>query len=359
MLVSRALNFEYLQRNFRQIISSTWEETFILDYIVIGAGQSGLAISHYLSQQNCKYLVLDANDKVGRSWLNRWDSLKLFTPSEYNHLPGLPFSFPKGYYPDKHQVAEYLQHYVEHHKMPIKHNQQVTNVEKEGGHFLVASNEEQFKSKHVIVATGPFHTPFIPECHENITEDVNQFHSENYENPAQLKDGSALVVGAGDSGVQILDEISKTNRTVYFSGCDTLKSIPQEFFGKTLWWWFSKIGVLSAHKYSWLGKKLKQGVQPIIGTDVKSVLARDNVRSVGRTLSANETTITFEKANIDSIKNIIWATGYKPNFSWLKGITYDESFYPNNFRGISSDLSGLAFIGLPWTYTRGSATLGA
>ena len=234
----------------------------------------------------------------------------------------------------------------------------MTNVKKEGEHFLVTSNKEQFKSKHVIVATGPFHTPFIPKCHENIPDNVIQFHSENYKSPSQLKDGSALVVGAGDSGVQILDEISKTNRTVYFSGCDTLKSIPQEFLGKTLWWWFSKIGVLSAHKYSWLGKKLKQGVQPIIGTDVKSVLARDNVRSVGRTLSANETNIIFEKANIDSIKNIIWATGYKPNFSWLKGITYDESFYPNNFRGISSDLSGLAFIGLPWMYTRGSATLG-
>lgn len=311
-----------------------------------------------MSKQNCKYLILDANDKVGRSWLNRWDSLKLFTPSEYNHLPGLAFSFPKGYYPDKHQVAKYLQDYVAFHDMPVEHNQQVINVKKTEDNFVVDTQNKTFKTKKVIVATGPFHTPFIPKCHHDIAVDVIQLHSENYKNAQQLGKGDTLVVGAGDSGVQILDEISQTDRKVYFSGCDTLKSIPQEFLGKTLWWWFSKIGLLSANKYSWIGRKLKQGVQPIIGTDVKSVLARDNVTSVGRTLEADSKSITFEKAKINSIKNIIWATGYKPNFSWLQGISYDESHYPQNNRGISSDLPGLAFIGLPWMYTRGSATLG-
>ncbi len=328
------------------------------DYIVVGAGQAGLAIAHYLSQQDCNYLVLDANDKIGRSWINRWDSLKLFTPSEYNHLPGLPFSFPNGYYPNKHQVAKYLEDYAEYHQIPVEHNQQVTHVEKQDNLFVIDTKDKQFKAAKVIVATGPFHTPFIPPCNKNIAAEVVQLHSENYKNTEQLTEGDTLVVGAGDSGVQILDEISQTDRTVYFSGTDSLKSIPQEFLGKTLWWWFTKIGLLSANKYSWLGNKLKRGMQPIIGTDVKSVLARNNVHCVGRTISAKDQEINFERAQVDSIKNIIWATGYKPNFSWLKGISFEESNYPSNYRGISKDLDGLAFIGLPWMHTRGSATLG-
>jgi putative flavoprotein involved in K+ transport len=99
-------------------------------------------------------------------------------------------------------------------------------------------------------------------------------------------------------------------------------------------------------------------VQPVIGTDVKSLLAKDNVIHMGRTLSADESHITFQKGSVSSIKNIIWATGFKPNFFWIDGISFDEMNYPSNYRGVRSDVEGLYFIGLPWLYTRGSATLG-
>ena len=119
---------------------------------------------------------------------------------------------------------------------------------------------------------------FISHLHLNViqkSDDIYyQIHSEHYKNPDQLQDGDTLVVGAGDSGVQILDEISNTNRNVYFSGKTNITSIPQEFLGKTLWWWFSKIGFLSAHKYSWIGKKLSKGGQPVIGTDVKTLFKK-------------------------------------------------------------------------------------
>ncbi len=328
------------------------------DYIIIGAGQAGLAIAYYLNKQNANYLIVDANSETGAPWLKRWDSLKLFTPSEFNHLPGMEFPHKKGHYANKYEVADYLKAYVEEFNIPIEFNQKITSLKKEKGVFTLKSDAKEFRAKNVIIATGPFHKPFTPKCHTKISKDIIQIHSEHYKSPNQLQEGGTLVVGAGDSGVQILSEVSENNKQVYFSGNTNIMSIPQEFLGKTLWWWFSKIGFLTAHKYSWIGKKLSKGLQPVIGTDVKILFKKKNVTCVGRTLDANEDVITFEKQEISDIKNIIWATGFKPNFNWIEDVELDDDHYPKNYRGVSDNIEGLYFLGLPWLYTRGSATLG-
>ena len=327
------------------------------DYIIIGAGQSGLAIAYHLNKKNANYLIIDANSETGAPWLKRWDSLKLFTPSEFNSLPGMKFPYKKGHYANKYEVADYLKAYVFKFNIHIEFNHKITSLRKENGRFILESESKKFEAKNVIIATGPFHKPFTPSCHTKISKEILQIHSEHYKSPNQLKEGATLVVGAGDSGVQILNEVSKTNRTVYFSGNTNIMSIPQEILGKTLWWWFQKVGFLKANKYSWIGKKLSESGQPVIGTDVKTLFKKKNITCVGRTLNANEKTITFEKQKITDIKNIIWATGFKPNFNWIDDIELDDSHYPKNFRGISN-IEGLYFLGLPWLYTRGSATLG-
>ena len=327
------------------------------DFIVIGAGQAGMAMSYYLTQNKCDFLVVDANNKIGDPWLKRWDSLTLFTVSEYNNLPGLKFPHPKGYYATKYDVANYLKSYVEKFKIPIDFNQKIKSLTKVEDYFVLESGTQNYKAKHVIIATGPFHTPFTPKFNTKIANDVIQIHSENYKSPDQLQDGDTLVVGAGDSGVQILDEISDTNRKVYFSGDTNIKSIPQEVLGKTLWWWFSKIGFLTVSKYTWIGKKISTAGQPVIGTNVKKLFKKPNVECVGRSLDADADKIIFEKKEIKTIKNIIWATGFKPNFNWITNIKLDENNYPTNYRGVS-DIDGLYYLGLPWLYTRGSATLG-
>lgn len=327
------------------------------DFIIIGAGQAGLSMAYHLHSLGKEYLILDANSETGAPWLKRWDSLKLFTPTEFNHLPGMDFPSKKGYYPDKFEVANYLKSYVKKFSIPITFNQKITHLRKEDGVFNLQSETTTFKAKNVVVATGPFHKPFTPPCHTKISDDIIQIHSEHYKNPEQLQDGETLVVGAGDSGVQILDEISNTDRTVYFSGNTDITSLPQELLGKTLWWWFKKIGFLSVSKFSWIGKKLSKGGQPIIGTDVKSLFKKQNVICVGRTLDAEKKDIHFEAGTYKNIKNIVWATGFKPNFNWIEGVSFNEYKYPKNFRGISN-VKGLYFLGLPWLYTRGSATLG-
>lgn len=330
----------------------------MLDYIIIGAAQSGLAMAYQLNKMDKKYLIVDGGSKIGESWLNRWDSLKLFTTTEYNHLPGLQFDAPIGHYPDKYEVANYFKQYVEKFNIPVQFDTLVTNLKKTSEGFEVESKGNVLKAKNVVIATGPFHTPYTPACSTQIDASINQIHSNFYQSTDQLQEGETLVVGSGDSGFQILDEISQDKkRKVYFSGQTNIKSIPQQFLGKTIWWWFTFTGFLSFSKYSWIGRKIQSWSQPVIGTDVKGILKRENVFPVGRTNNADGTLMEFEKEKISSIKNIVWATGYRPNFNWIKGIELDKEHYPINHRGMSN-IKGLYFIGLPWMYTRGSATLG-
>lgn len=329
----------------------------MLDFVVIGAGQAGLAIGKKLKDRGYNYVILDSSKEIGASWLKRWDSLKLFTPTEFNHLEGFPFPMKDGEYPDKYEVADYFKKYVDYFNLPVQLNTLVKSIEKKVDTYFIHTSQGDLRSKAVVVATGPFHTPFTPKCSSKINENVLQLHSKQYLNTDQLQDGDCLVVGGGDSGFQILQEVANTGRKVYFSGPSKVQTIPQQILGKTLWWWFDKLGVLSVNKYSWIGKKLSKTMQPIIGTDVKGILNMPNVTRVDRTTDANENEIFFGNKSINGIRNIIWSTGFRPNFSWIKDIQLDDEGYPKNYRGVS-ETPGLFFIGLPWMYTRGSATLG-
>src|SRR5699024_4374963 len=213
------------------------------------------------------------------------------------------------------------------------------------------------EAKGVIVGTGPFHIPYTPPFSKNISGDIWQTHSNYYKNPRQLQEGPALVVGDGDSGFQILDEISKGGRKTYFSGNTAVKTLPQKIFGKTLWWWFTITGFLSISRDTWLGKRVMHNRQPVIGTDVKGILKRPNVTAVGSTNDDHDKIIETEKQALSEVKNIVWATGYRPNFTWIEGLELQKDGYPKHRRGVSA-MDGLYFIGLPWLHTRGSATLG-
>jgi len=330
----------------------------MLDFIIVGAAQAGLSMAYRLQQSGMNFLILDKEEEVGASWLNRWDSLELFTPTEFNHLEGLKFPAAKGHYPNKYEVADYFKKYVEKFNFPVKLNTLVEKIEKKDGIFTVCSEDKTWKAKNVVVATGPFHIPYTPRCHYQIDDEIFHIHSNYYKNPDQLQPGPAMVVGGGDSGFQILDEISKNpNRKTYFSGDTDVKTLPQQILGKTLWWWFEKTGFLSVSRKSWLGKKIRHSKQPVIGTDTNEILNRENVKVVGHTNDAHGKKVETEKKVITDLKNIVWATGYRPNFEWIDGLELTEDGYPKNKRGIST-IKGLYFIGLPWLHTRGSATLG-
>ncbi len=330
----------------------------MLDFIVVGAAQAGLAMAYYLRKQGKNFLVVDKEAEIGASWLNRWDSLTLFTPSEFNNMPGMEFPAQNGHYPTKTEVANYFKEYAEKFDFPVQLNTLVENISHHDDHFILKSSEGEMKARNIVIATGPFHIPYTPPFSKKIDKDIFQIHSNYYKNPGQLQDGGTMVVGAGDSGFQILDEVSEENgRKVYFSGTTEVKVLPQEILGKTLWWWFTKSGFLSFSRDTWLGQKISQSRQPVIGTPVKEILERDNVEPVGKTKNAEGELVLTEKKKITDLKNIIWATGYRPNFGWIEGLELTKEGYPEHYRGVSN-IEGLYFIGLPWLHTRGSATLG-
>jgi putative flavoprotein involved in K+ transport len=269
----------------------------------------------------------------------------------------MEFPAEKGHYPSKTEVAAYFKEYAEKFKFPIQLNTFIESISHHDDHFILKSPSGEFKAKNVVVATGPFHIPYTPPFSKKIDPEIFQIHSNYYKNPGQLQKGKAMVVGAGDSGFQILDEVSQEDRGVYFSGTTDVKVLPQEILGKTLWWWFTKSGFLSFSRDTWLGRKISKSRQPVIGTPVNEILERENVEAVGKTKNAEGELIVTEKKKIKDLKNIIWATGYRPNFTWIEGLELAKNGYPNHYRGVSN-LEGLYFIGLPWLHTRGSATLG-
>jgi putative flavoprotein involved in K+ transport len=326
-----------------------------LDVVVIGASQSGLAIGYHLARHGVRFVILDAGSDVGQVWRSRWDSLKLFTPGQYSGLPGMAFPCPKDTYPSKDDVASYLQSYVSAFDLPVKLNAKVTSLTEREGKYLVRTADEGFTADQVVVATGPFQVPFVPPIIRDLDGTVFQIHSADYRNPGQLPAGEVLVVGGGNSGFQIAEELAAMRKVTLAVG-QRVPSLPQRLLGKDLFWWLSGVGFMKVSTDSRLGRKLaKRDV--LIGSSPRGI------RSSGVTLRKRLTNLVGRRALFDDgseqdIDVIIWATGYRSDFSWIEipGIKNANGTIVHR-RGVT-DTSGLFFIGLPWQHTRGSALIG-
>jgi putative flavoprotein involved in K+ transport len=188
-----------------------------LDVVVVGGSQAGLAIAWHLARHGRRFVVLEAAPELGHSWRSRWDSLKLFTPAQYDALPGMAFPAPADTYPTKDPVADYLQTYAAAFDLPVRLNAKVTELRRlDDGSFELRAGEETYRARQVVVATGPFHVPFVPPQAHGLDPSVTQLHSADYRNPQALPDGAVLVVGGGNSGFQIAEELAAT-RTVDLS----------------------------------------------------------------------------------------------------------------------------------------------
>lgn len=322
--------------------------------IIIGGGQAGLAAGFYLKRRQTKFVILEASDRVGESWSNRYDSLKLFTFSRFNNLPGIAFPGNKDRFPTKDEVASYLNKYVSSLELPISLNCKVLSVERKGDGFLITTSRNTLQSSNVIVSTGPFHTPFIPAFSKNLSSAILQMHSSEYRNPAQLQAGDTLVVGAGNSGVQIVEELVAGKRKVYFSFGDKLKRMPNTALTQRL---IFGSGLTSLSKHSLLGSIIHNRPEPIMGTDLKDLFAKSNLVQLPRATDAHAESIVFGQTKVDSIANIIWATGFVPNFTWIKLDLFDKQGFPVHRRGVTSE-KGLFFLGLAWMHSRNSGLLG-
>jgi putative flavoprotein involved in K+ transport len=171
-----------------------------LDVVVIGGSQSGLAMAWHLQRQGLRFVVLEAGPELGHVWRSRWDSLKLFTPSQYDALPGMPFPAPDDTYPTKDPVADYLQAYAAAFDLPVRLNARVTRLTKTDDGFEVQTADNTFQARQVVVATGPFQVPFVPPMAAKLDPSVTQVHSADYRNPRPLRRGRCWWSGAGTRG---------------------------------------------------------------------------------------------------------------------------------------------------------------
>ena len=193
--------------------------TFSYDTIVIGGGQAGLSTGYFLKQHKRDFVILDANERIGDSWRNRWDSLRLFTYARYDGLAGMPFPAPANSFPTKDAMADYLEAYAARFALPMRTGVKVDGLSRQSGRFVVMAGDERFEAAHVVVAMANYQQPRVPAFAGELDPGIVQFHSSAYRNPSQLRDGGVLIVGAGNSGAEIAMEVSRSH-TTWVSGRD-------------------------------------------------------------------------------------------------------------------------------------------
>jgi len=170
------------------------------DTVVIGGGQAGLAVGYHLARQDRDFVILDAESRIGDAWRSRWDSLRLFTPARRSGLPGMPFPAEGGYFPNKDEMADYLKRYAACFDLPVRPGVRVDALTREEDRYLLSSGDDRLEADHVVVATGAYQNPKVPNFASELDPEIVQLHSSEYRNPDQLQEGGVLVVGAGDSG---------------------------------------------------------------------------------------------------------------------------------------------------------------
>lgn len=385
--------------------------TEAVDTVVVGGGQAGLAMSEHLSNNDIAHVVLERG-RVAERWRSgRWDSLVTNGPAWHDRFPGLTFGTEPDAFPGKEEVADYFVAYAKQIDAPIRCGVEVREVKPQLDQhgFRVETSEGTIDALSVVAATGPFQTPVIPPVVPD-DFDVEQLHSMSYRNPQQLPDGATLVVGAGSSGVQIAEELLRSGRRVYLS-VGPHDRPPRRYRGQDFVWW---LGVLQ----KWDAPAIEPGLEHVTisvsgangghTVDFRR-LARDGLSLLGMTQRFDNGILHFaddlgtnlargdanylalldeadayvESNGLDlpaepeawvidtdppcvadpvleldlhtqGITSIIWATGYRVDYGWLKVDAFDDAGLPQHRRGISA-VPGIYFLGLPWQTRRGSS----
>ena len=386
-----------------------------IDTVIVGGGQAGLAISFYLMQEGRDHVVLERAPAVANAWRNqRWDSFTLVTPNFQVRMPGAEYNGedPDGFM-SLAEVVEYFDNYVERFRLPVHCGVEVFSVKKVGDGYVVRTSEKNYEAENVVIATGLYQSPKIPTFSVEIPPSILQLHSMGYKSPSTLPEGAVLVVGTGQSGAQIAQELYQSGKKVFLS-IGSAGRVPRRYRGKDINDWFTRIGVFDTKVEELKSAADKFYPHPqISGKDGGQSLnlhqfARDGVILLGHVRNAHqgqlivtpdlkETLAAVDQFEIDALKKIddyisraglaspteciprlldgykqeeltelnlqqagistvIWATGYAFDFSLVKLPVVDSDGYPIQKRGVTR-YPGLYFLGLPWLYSRRSGIL--
>ncbi len=389
-----------------------------VETVIIGGGQAGLALSYYLTRQGRTHLILEQG-RVGETWRSgRWDSFTLNTPNWMIQLPGFPYqgSDPDGFLPREDTVA-HLEQYAASFHAPLQCGVRVTAVRQQpgGDGYLVEAEERTVRASNVVLATGAYPKSKLPTASAALSVDMCQMHTSEYRNPQALPSGAVLVVGTGQSGCQIAEDLYESGRQVYLSTSSCGRA-PRRYRGKDTAWWLTRLGFfdctpdqlpsptakfacaphisgnrgdeINLSRFARQGVILlgrvqaAQGKQVVLAPDLEENLDRadaferkitqgidEYITKAGMKVEANRTTAealsngatsTKPLLTLDlqsaGISTIIWASGYQLDFGWVKIPVFDEVGYPVHQRGVTA-FPGLYFLGLPWLYKRKSSLL--
>ncbi|MGH2758702.1 MAG: flavin-containing monooxygenase [Actinomycetota bacterium] len=320
-----------------------------VETVIIGGSQAGLAAGYHLTKRGRPFVILDANDRIGDAWRNRWDSLRLFTPAKYDGLPGMRFPAGRVSFPTKDELGDYLEAYAARFEMLHRTGVRVDSLSKQDGRFLVTSRAGHFEADNVILAIGAHQIPRVPDFAPDLDEDIVQLHSVAYKGPGQLADGPVLVVGVGNSGAEIAYEVAKTHHTI-LSGKPSAE-IPAKHGPNAARFFLPIVKFVGHHVLSQrtpigrkVGPKLATQAPPLIRVKMKH-LSRAGVEHVGRTTGVADGKPVVDDERVLDVANVIWCTGFRQDYSWVDLPSFDESGRPIHTRGVGS-VPGLYFMGL-------------
>jgi putative flavoprotein involved in K+ transport len=327
--------------------------------VVIGGGQAGLSVGYHLAKRDLPFVILDANPRIGDAWRNRWDSLRLFTPARFDGLDGMPFPAPPDSFPTKDQMADYLEAYAADFQLPVRSGVTVDRLTREGDWFVVWAGERRFEAQNVVVAMSSYQKPRIPAFAQELDPALVQLHSSEYRGPSQLAEGGVLIVGSGNSGAEIAVEVVRTHPT-WVSGKDT-GSIPFSFDGVSgrlllrpfFRGLFHRLLTVDNPVGRRAYAKMHTRPVPLIRVKPKHMVAA-GIERVERTVGVRDGLPLLADGRVLNVANVIWCTGFHPNFSWIDLPVLGEHG-PVHQSGIVPHQAGLYFVGLHFLYSASSA----
>jgi putative flavoprotein involved in K+ transport len=325
------------------------------DVVVVGGGQAGLSIGYHLAKQGTDFTILEAAAEPAAAWRDRWNSLKLFTSARYDSLPGMEFPGDPDRYPTRDEVADYLTDYARVFGLPVELNSRVRAVRRQNDGYVVELGDRVYEARQVVIATGPFQTPSVPPIAEDLGDDVVQMHSTGYRSPESVPDGRVLVVGGGNTGFQIAEELS-ASREVHLAIGSRQTPPPQRILGRDLFWYLDATGLIRKTTASRIGELMRKREDTLIGSNPRRA-RRQGIELHGRAVAAAGSTVSFADGADLGVRGVIWATGFRVDHSWIDVPVFDENGRAAHERGVTAS-PGLYFIGQLWQHTRGSALLG-
>ena len=324
----------------------------VYDAIVVGGGQAGLTMGYRLLNNGLRYLILNASAEPTGSWPDYYDSLVLFSPAEYSSLPGLQFPGDPERYPQRDEVAAYLQEYAAYFALSIINNTRITNIKREGALFrLIDAKDESFLARTVVAATGSFGCPYIPAIKGHEKFKGRTLHAFSYKNPEPYKNQRLIVVGAGNTAVQVGVELAEV-ADVTLAIKSRLRYAPQRILGRDFHFWARITGL---DRVRWL----KDQGAPVLDTGkYRAAIAsgRPGVKKMFPEFTG--TGVIWSDGKSETIDTVIFATGYRPNLDYLKELNAPGPKNKNGSRfGVSKRVPGLFYIGFSGQRSFSSATL--